>query len=207
MAKIALRISNVPVAQVIIAARKIQENMTVNAGPFATPPVLMATFLTQIDDLITAEQKTILGGVADRVSRDNALAIVEDSMKKLANYVQIESDGDHEIILSAGMDIAARGPKKYDTVPVPTELVTSLGNSMGEIKLRWKRGRTRLQFEVQWNVNPEAEDTWKLAHFTTSSRTKITDLPSGQDVWFRVRSYGTKGLVSDWSTPVKQRVL
>jgi hypothetical protein len=207
MAKIALKISNLSVANLVIAAKKIHENMTANAGPFATPPVLMATFLTQIDELITAEQKTILGGVADRVSRDNALAIVIDSMQKLANYVQIESDGDHEIILSAGMDIAGRGPKKYDTVPVPTELVTSLGHSLGEIKLRWKRGRNRLQFEVQWNVNLETESTWKLAHFTTASRTKIVNLPSGQDVWFRVRSYGTEGLVSDWSTPVKQRVL
>jgi hypothetical protein len=205
MKRVALKISNLSIADKIIAAKRIHENMSTNASLFTTPAIPLAQLLTEINDLILAQQKRIQGSVADRVARDIALETLLASLKTQASYVQTISEGKEEVILAAGMYVALRGPRYYDMIEAPYDLRASYGDVEGQVKLRWKKLKTLKNFEIGWCADPITDDGWKQSHFTTSSRTVVSGLPTGAVVWLRVRGTSAAG-TSDWSLPLKQRV-
>jgi hypothetical protein len=204
--RIAMRLKGQTVTEIINLALKVHDQMTAAGGTFATPAVPFAQLLTQITTLQAGQQKAIDGSRADTIARDQALEIVIDSLKKMAHYVQIESDGDPAIINQAGFELAKSSRQVYDATETPM-LKSAAGTPLaGELKLRWKKVVNARMYEVQISQTlPTSEDSWNHYSFPAFTSVVIKGQPSGKLIWMRVRALSAAG-TSDWSSVMDKRV-
>jgi hypothetical protein len=206
MANIALRLATLSVNDVITLAMRVHDKMSALAAVFVTPPVLLVDFADQISDLQAAQQEnTVDPSKSKTVIRDLKLKDVNFSLTILGKYVQVTSKGDPTVIQSAGFDLRRTGPRKYPTIDPPILGKLSYTSNLGEIKLQWKRIFNARAYEIQYCLDPMTFDGWQHAGFTIGGLSKVGDLPSGQVVWFRVRSIGAPG-GSEWSPAASIRV-
>jgi hypothetical protein len=201
MSKVALNWDRLKISDRLILAQNVHQNITANAGTFATPDVAMATFLTGIDAFSLAQQAMIDGGRSKTIARDQAMDKVYADLQKLANYVQNLSDGDPAIIVLAGMTIKRQGPPQYDLIVPPTELRAVNRKNSGELTLYWKRVAYAKNYVVESCIDAITEDGWKLVDYSTRSRFIAKNLQPGRKLWFRVKATSPAGS-SSWSEPL-----
>jgi hypothetical protein len=206
MATVALKMSKLNPAALLVLANRIHEQMSTNAGTFATPYVTMVVLLTQIDGTALAVQNCIGGGKITRAIRKQEVTKLKKMLSDLARYVQSVSDGEETVINLAGMEIKTRGPRKYESINAPEGVVAKLTFTPGVVRVSWKAVRTVTNYEIQWCPDPLTEDGWKKATTSTASRTLVEGLPSGQIVWFRVKGFSAAG-ESAWSAVTNSRVV
>jgi hypothetical protein len=206
MRKIALNLKRKNTDALITFALDIHTHMLDSAAIFDTPPVALSDLKTSIDALQTAQHETLMGGKAAFINRDEKQKQVCSALGKLANYVENVADGDATTVTLAGMTLKRRGPKRYTFLDQPLALGGSgIGN--GKVALRWKNVDYTKTYEVEYCVDPVAEDKWQQAPLISAANTIVEGLTRKEDYWFRVRSCGSKGLVSEWSNPVRVLVL
>ncbi|RYZ53602.1 MAG: hypothetical protein EOP49_07040, partial [Sphingobacteriales bacterium] len=138
MARIALLLEKKNIGELIQYAYNIHTRMTAEAAVFTLPPVPMADFKASIDQLSDDDQATIGTGRIARAQRKASILKLQAEIRKLAAYVQIVSDGDENIILSAGFDIARRGPRRYIEIAVPVDMRVQY-TSQSEARLLWNK--------------------------------------------------------------------
>ncbi|HRO42734.1 MAG TPA: hypothetical protein PL009_07850 [Flavipsychrobacter sp.] len=126
MAQVALKLDRLSAGDLIIFAQSVHTGLTVNAAIFPDLPVTMLAFNTQIAALLAAQEAAITGGPTTKVTRNQKRKIVSASMVKLGRYVNNVADGDPEIIGLANMPLRAVGPRRYDTLATPTNLLTKV---------------------------------------------------------------------------------
>jgi hypothetical protein len=205
MARIALRLHEKNPATLIVFAQEVHDKLTANAALFATPAIQLADFKTAIDDLQTAQQATLMGGVAATIFRDEKKLIVQNMLRTLAAYVTSVAQRDATIITNAGMELAKIGPVRYDFIDVPTDLrAVCIGG--GIINLRWQKVRNAKSYEVEYTLDPNVDSSWQRMPVISGSSTMVNALTRKEEYWFRVRTVGTRMLFSDWSSPAKQVV-
>jgi hypothetical protein len=205
MSRVALKLNTLTVDEKLTLARRIHENLVSNAATFAGLAVLPADLLLQINSVDAAHQKTLNGGKAETTIRNTELKVLKQMLTTLAANVQAISVGDATIINQAGMDVAAIGPKMYESITPITGLEAFATDMPGQLRLRWDSDKYAKAYAIQYSVGTFTEDTWKNGLYCTRSQMVIPNLPSGQVVWFRVLSICAAG-VSAWSEPVSKRV-
>jgi len=205
MQRISLKLNQLSVGEVIILGKKIVAAMTLNAARFPEPPVPLDGLKSDIEDLLKLEQQLPGGGRNITVQRNQKLSAVKDCLDLLSFYVQIVSRGDAVIVNEAGMELAARGPRKYDTILAPEGLKIDYTGNNNELKLRWTKVKNAVQYSVELCIGAVAPDKWENGHYANGSSIIFRDLPSGELASFRVMSLGAAGK-SSWSEVVSKRV-
>jgi hypothetical protein len=189
----------------VTLAEDVFTRMTANAAVFTTPTIALSDFQSSIEDLRIAQAATLLGGKAATVARNEKRRVLEENLKVQANYVWNVSRGNGDIITLAGMPVRRQGPRRYDFLPTPTDLRTESIDGEAVI-LRWKRVSNAKSYEVEYCREPMAPDAWVKAPIISAARTIVNGLTRKEEYWFRVRSLGSQGMVSEWSNPRKQLV-
>jgi hypothetical protein len=205
MRQIALKLHKLNADALITLANDIHDKMTANVTVFDTPPIAMADLSSAIDNLSKAQHLTLMGGKAATIARNQRRKELEEMLKVLANYVMNVSRGNEETYSLAGMPAKRRGPLRYDFLPTPGNLRSE--SIYGEaVILRWTKVGNAKSYEVEYRRDPMADDAWVKAPIISASRTVINGLIRKEEYWFRVRAFGSQGMVSEWSNPTKQLV-
>lgn len=202
MAKIALKLDGKNPDALITFALDIHTRMLASAAVFDTPPVAMSDLKSDIDALQAAQNETLMGGRAATISRNEKLKRVVADLKKLANYVENVADEDVSIITMAGMPLRQRGPLRYDFLEKPIGLKgEGIGNGM--VAVRWKRISYAKAYELEYCGDPIIDDKWQPTPLVSAASATVNGLNRKEEYWFRVRACGSKGMVSEWSSPLK----
>jgi len=185
----------------IIKAKFIQQKLTNNADfppPFpvnVTTLVQLGNDITALDTAETAAQNHTKGAVP---VRDTALHAVIADLKNLMTMVQLKADSDtanaEAIIQNAGFDVKSTVVRQKqgntaisDLVPGLVEL-TADGSGAHE----WQMSKDQIAI-----VNLPA---------TSVANTKVDNLVSGDEWYFRNRKIDTIGGGNPWSAWIKVRV-
>lgn len=178
--------------------------LTGNAA-FPSPDPSLATVGARIADLSSAWKLAQKGSEDDTRHLHQAEDAFDLVMLLLWAYVQHESQGDAEKILSTGMDVKDKPTPHREAPAVPTDLVAAYGTAEGSIALSFRCATTRSRsFRVRYRaVGATTWTEWSEVVFVRKAT--LTGLPSGVRHEFQVRTESRAG-TSAWSNTVSQMV-
>ncbi|RYZ31960.1 MAG: fibronectin type III domain-containing protein [Sphingobacteriales bacterium] len=198
MSKAVLYLYDKKPAELLVFARNIHFSMTDQAAVFTLPPVAMADLLVDINALSKAIEDALGGGKKYISLRNSAVRKVREDLMDLAAYVQIVSKGDKDIILSAGMEVAKVGPRRYEDVGVPVD-VRSKAVGSNIIVVSFRKVRNARNYQIEMCEGQLTADGWKQVQINSTTSAYIPNLITGKVYYFRVRSLGTETMKSNWS--------
>ena len=138
----------------------------------------------------------------DKQERDIAFAELKGLRQDLGGYVQTVSNGDPELITSAGFEMVASSKPK-GLLPAPKDVVALTRPFPGSLELRFRgvRGRTAYQVYI-CEGDPLDQKNWSLHTVTGKNRLLFDGLESGKVYFFRVVTLGAAGVsaVSDMTS-------
>jgi len=176
--------------------------LTGNAA-FATPIPTLAALTAAADRLDTAvDAYEFSRSRLDKQERDFAIAELKGLRQDLGGYVQTVSNGDPELITSAGFEMVASSKPK-GLLPAPKDVVALTRPFPGSLELRFRgvRGRTAYQVYI-CEGDPLDQKNWSLHTVTGKNRLLFDGLESGKVYFFRVVTLGAAGVsaVSDMTS-------
>lgn len=181
-------------------AQAIVTAMTGNAN-FTTP----VPALSVVSDAITAYQEAqaaaATGNHTSVELKDQARANLEEVLRALGGYVELQSGGDPAIMMSSGFKIS-KTPSPVGPLPKPEGFkVTPAGK--GEMKLVLDKidGANSYQFEYKQTTATE----WSI-NVSSKTRLLLTELESGKEYIFRVVPIRTSD-VREYSDEISSFVL
>lgn len=168
--------------------------LTGNAS-YPTPMPALATLTAAADRLDAAVQAYDFSrSRLDKQERDIAFAELKGLHKDLGGYVQTVSNGDAELITSAGFEMEA-GRKPLGLLPAPVDVRATVRPYPGSLEVRFKGVRGRIAYRVEWCLgDPLLADNWQLYTVTGKNRVIVDGLESGKTYFFRVEALGAAGL-------------
>ena len=197
MAVIAKNTARLSANQLAAKGDFILERMTGNPA-FPTPTPTLDTLATAIADLRAAITAALDGGktaTAIRKARQRELTLL---INQLAGYISSVAEGNALAILSSGFEV--RGKRQPAPEPgTPRNLRAYITDHTGRVDLAWAPVEPAVTYHIQaTSTDPQDEKGWQLAAVSTRASAKLTGLPSGQIMHFRVAGIGTKG-IGPWS--------
>ncbi|MEW6025936.1 MAG: fibronectin type III domain-containing protein [Planctomycetota bacterium] len=194
MGKVKLGLQKMSITGKLGLATLIVTQMTGNPN-FVTPVPSLADLTADKDNLKNAYNEAL----ALRLRAKAATELMADMEKKLdqtlarmALYVENVSGGNDGKILSAGMGVKDTGAP-IGQLAAPTDLSAMAGNDDGEIDLNWEPVYGSKSYLVEMTLDPNAPNTWKHKTSVTESFAVIKELASGTKYWFRVAAVGAAG--------------
>ena len=199
MARVRLNLKNLSVTDKLAKGWQIVTAMTNNTNfPNPNPPLSEVTSflddLTQAFALVHSAKSEITSRV---VTQDNAEARLDESLAKLAAYVESIAGRDDTLITSAGMETKA-SPSAPTIPTAPQALSAATGEHEGEINLFWKAVPNTRSYTIEASQDPANSASWTHVGIATSASKVITNLTSGKRYWFRVAAVSAGG-ESGWS--------
>lgn len=190
-------------------AETIHGKMSSNTIIFPTPPTSMTAFGNLVETYKTALTAKASRATADFIAFDQARERLEDALHGLGNYVNTVAKGDAGIVEQSGFPFYSTAKSASDTVPAaPTDVRLRHATLSGQVELRCKIERAKPVTEVQKCFeDPNVAANWSHATMSSGRSAVVGDLPPGQLVWLRIRVFGNRGRVSDWSDPAQIRVI
>lgn len=172
---------------------------------FPDPQPDLVTIANAITALVLADDAVLNnGGRQDYLARDQRMRELHSLLVLLAAYVQMQSRGDAEAILSTGFPLRKR-PVPAGPLPAPGNLRAEASALSGIIKLHWARVRHRKLYEVQFRTNdPQGPGNWDALTQLSRNSCSATGLQSGVPYSFRVRAVGAAG-PGPWSDVATER--
>ena len=129
---------------------------------------------------------------------------LENNLRTLSNYVAIESKGEEEIIVLAGM--SKKKTSVYKHVPLEKPVIKSmLSEYKGALTISWFPIANRVNFALEY-TDDSTNVKWVDGVYSTSRKVTISGLKSDTRYWVRIRAIGKKGTTSDWSEPATRMV-
>lgn len=130
--------------------------------------------------------------------KDEARAYLELLLNQRGNYVQIASNGNAPVILSAGF------PVKNARVPVgelayPLNLQAILNGTPGVLHLSWNAVSRARSYVIQCSPADTMAREWAPLKMSSTPKLKIEGLVLGKTYAFRVAAVGGSTDQSDWS--------
>jgi hypothetical protein len=184
---------------------KAQTNVSKLTGnaAFATPMPALAVITAAADRLDNAVQAYAFSrSRLDKQERDIAFAELKGLRQDLGGYVQTVSNGDPELITSAGFEMVASSKPK-GILSAPKDVVALARPYPGSLELRFRgvRGRTAYQVYI-CEGDPLDQKNWSLHTVTGKNRLLFDGLESGKVYFFRVETLGAAGVsaVSDMTS-------
>jgi len=199
-AKVKLGLFGMPVPAKVQFASEVVGKMTGNPS-FITPNPALPDVTTGYTDLQTAyndAQQARLNAVDKTNIQNSKEADLDQILTQLGSYVENQSNGDPNIIMGAGMNIAATP----SPAPLPAQVIlqTVTDNSSGKLDMKWKKVQYAKTYAVQINTDPIDPTKWQQLAIITKTTYQAKNLTSGTKYWFRVQAIGTAG-EGPWSDP------
>lgn len=143
------------------------------------------------------------GSQLQKKARDNARDKILAAMRRLAFYVNVEADGDAEMLASSGFTLVPP-PKSvgHPAVVIGMKLVD--GRTSGEVKFSFTAQKNISEYEYCYATALDSSGVplWGEVFSTSSSRMNyVGGFVPGEKVFFRIRARNNKG-IGDWSEPI-----
>jgi hypothetical protein len=168
---------------------------------FLTPAPPLADVSDAIEDYQIALSNAASGDHAAVELKDQKRAALEEVLRQLGLYVEVQSNGDAAIMLSSGFHIS-KDPSPVGPLPKPTGFEIK-PQGKGEIKLVLDKidGARIYQFEYKQTAASE----W-INEMSTKTKLMLTGLESGKQYDFRVLPIGTSD-IREYSDEISSFVL
>ena len=191
---VTLGLTRITPSALLVKARNMVTKLTGNLA-FTTPTPALAD-VTAASDLLEAaiNAHQLNPGPGELIDREVAFEKLKGLLTDLAGYVQAASNGDLELIKSAGCTVR-RSPSPVGEMPMPKDVVAQNSLVRGRIEVRWRgvRGRSMYELEI-CSSDPTIETNWKVLVLTTKNRHTLDGLVSDSVYYFRVKAIGTAGV-------------
>lgn len=191
MARVKMGFFNLSIPNQIERSRLIAGKMTANLNfPFPNPSV--ASMENAIDDLEVAYNQSRTGDsvwvAIMKLRRKDLMEMV----RRMASYVQAESQGDEEKILSSGFDVVRRG------VPLPPvgqvqNLRLKSGSEPGSIRVLWNKVKGSFCYMIEISDEGMSPESFELYRVVGKTRWDIIGLEPGGVYWVRISAVGCSG--------------
>ena len=156
MARVKLGFARLSVANKILTARSVVNQMSGNAS-YPTPQPALADVTAAADNLEKAAQEALKGGTDKTLAKHLAEDALNQLMSQLQDYVQVASQGDPIIIESSGMEVRKeRTPASLP--PAVLDARANVGGNPGEINLIWGSVATAKSYVVEMQLPQEKEE-------------------------------------------------
>ncbi len=117
---------------------------------------------------------------------------LDDKIRTIAGYVDVEAAGDPNVVLKAGFELRKRNNQPQPMTAPQTPIIKRT-DTVGEIIFRWKPVPNSKNYHVE--IRPiTAGGTWKTTEFTTKARCVISGLTPGKKYAIRVKAMGADGI-------------
>jgi hypothetical protein len=205
--RVSLAFGNLSDGDLIIFANKVHTDMY-SHSVFSGAPVPAADLQTGITAFNTAKVAQANGGKLATAEKNQRRDELIEMLEDLALYAKIASNNDLATLLSSGF--LATNSNRTPTVLPKAVVLRITQNHTGVALVTVKAERNGKTYEVQW---AEVAENGTPGPFgptvpSTSSRNiPVPGLTPGKMYVFRVRVFGGKSEMSDWSDPVGQRVM
>ncbi len=181
-------------SNLLMKARFIISEMTINSSYFKTPDPSLADVQTAVNEFeaaTMAAENRDRSAIAYRNEKGNVLIKM---LRKLGVYVNLMSDGNRAIAKASGFDVA-REPQPSPAITSVEPPVLSQGVSFGEIKSKSKRvpGARIYQFLITPTEGLPLSQ-WSQ-HSTTQSNFYFKNLDSGKRYFVRLCVVGTNNQI------------
>ena len=191
---VSLGLTRVSPSAMLVKARNMVSKLTGNLA-FTTPTPALADITLACNALEVAINAHQLNpGPGEVIDRDLAFDKVKSLAIDLGGYIQAASNGDWDLIKSAGC-VVRKSPTPVGEMPKPRDVVAESSLIRGRIEVRWRgvRGRSMYQLD-SCNGDPNVEANWSLMTLTSKNRHTAEGLANDKEYYFRVRAMGTAGV-------------
>lgn len=190
MAKVKMGFSRLSIPEQIGRSRWINTSMAGNVA-LPNPNPTLADHAAATDALEVAYNDSRSGDKDKMAIMRLRQKELMSSNRKLAAYVQDESGGDEEIILSSGFDVVRRGAPLY--VGQVLNLRTRGGVNPGSIRAIWGKVAGASAYIVEISGTEPNSESFTLNRVVINTRQDITGLTPGAMYWVRVTAVGRSG--------------
>ncbi|MCX6198410.1 MAG: fibronectin type III domain-containing protein [Bacteroidetes bacterium] len=202
MSRVKIDFDKKPVPQQVAESRDKQTKITGNPN-FVTPIPSLADIKAATDALENAYTDALNGDRAKKATMRITRKALKELIVKLADYVQIISDGDETKILSSGFGVRKqRTPATVPDVPIDVKVSSTEFDGALDISFKPVKGAKSYVFEIC--ADPLAEKNFTPVEISTRSSIRVKDLAPGTKYWFRVLAVNAAGK-SGWSVPQSGR--
>lgn len=164
-------------------------------APNPLPNPTLAELSAACDKLDLANQAYSFNkGKLERDARDMAFEELKITMREVANYVQLASGGDKDIILSAGLDVV-KSPSLPIVIPAtPGDVRAEATRAQRQIEVRWGASKGHRLYRLYMTEgDPTSETGWEVVAETGKVRHLVTGLERFKTYSFRVIAVGSQG--------------
>jgi hypothetical protein len=193
MVRIKIGLSGLNPTKVVLKALHIVGKLNGNAF-FPTPDPSLITVSAATDTLADAVEAAQTRDSEKIAMRNVRFAELKELLKQLGSYVEDESKGSEEKIISSGFEVAQRGGTS-GPLPAPINELAKAGMAISTIDLSWKRVKGARVYLVEINTtDPMNEANWQVINYTTKTHFTVTGLTTGQICFFRTKAIGVAGI-------------
>ena len=161
-------------------------------------------------DYVKAVVKSDDGNKADTALKKQRRMELETLLALQAQDCARIASGDLALYLKSGYDAKNTKGSPTGELPQVTQVALAFGNNIGELKISWDAMADARNFTVQVFTNINNPDGSVIKECIKPkigrSKTILSDLPSGKDVFVRVRANGGSRDFGPWSDVTEKRV-
>lgn len=207
MKKVVLKLKGRKVLEKVSFGRLVSGSLDGN-DDFPDSSTIVSETNTATDQLETAYNEAEL---ARQIAKEKTTLLrqkekaFDNVMNKVGNYVENASGDDEAKIISAGLQVKAKGVRHDDFLPMPEYLSVDNTDNSGEVVLKWAEVEGAKSYNIEICLDPKGENAWKYKKSSTKLKVTISGLQSGQCCWFRVSALNWKG-EGPFSEPVSRMV-
>ena len=176
----------------IAKAEYVESKMAGNAA-FANPNPAIASVTAAREALVLAVAKAESRATADIAVRNELAAALRVLLVNLARYVNNVAEGDVDMALSSGFELA-QVPEPSTSLQAPSKLDVRAGSFEGSVELLWKAVEDARMYQVYINeVDPSDPSKWTLVTVSSRAKARVINLVPGKFYSFRVTALGRIG--------------
>ena len=184
--------SGLNAAALIARSEYVEGQMTGNAA-FATPNPSIASITAAREALVAAVAQAESRAIADIAVRNERTEVLRNLLVNLSRYVNNVAEGDVDVALSSGFELAKK-PEPSTRLAPPQDLDVRVSDYGGCVDLAWKLVDDARMYQVYiCDSDPSVEGNWSMVAVSSRTRTRITDLVPGKFYSFRITALGRIG--------------
>lgn len=194
MSKVALNVSKLPIADLIVVGADWVQKGTNNPNVPGNAAVL-ADFSTAQADLIAANAAYEAARQTCKqlmTARNSARAAWMAKGNALGAFTEVATGGDAEGIESAGFDVAS-GRTPTPLLDAPTNVRAETNGEAGHTVVSCDPLPTAKSYVVQKSNDPDAEEGWVIVATPTKATCNTNGVTPGTRVWYRMAGVNARG--------------
>ncbi len=167
----------------------IIDHMTGNAN-FPTPQPTIIQLTAAGSDFKVALAAADSGSKTDTANKNQKREVLENILRDLGLYVQLNGKNEETILLSSGYDLQ-KSKTHIGTLAKPENVKVTPGDNKGAVKIALKTVVGADSYIFEYTALPIIDATiWKIKT-STKANVQISDLTSGKEYAFRVAGVGS----------------